>query len=389
MIEYQRVIAEIDLDAIASNIREIRSITDKSVQIMGIVKADAYGHGAVEVAKTLLYNGADWLGVAMLDEAVQLRKNNIHVPILILGYTPEQRLGELAEYGVISTVFSYDTAKRLSECAQRQGLTAVIHIKLDTGMGRIGFAPNAASYDEIEMIARLPNIEIDGIYTHFSTSDEADKTFTYKQLSMFKEAVEALRSRGMVFKTIHCANSAGVMDFDCDGFGFNMARPGIILYGLYPSGDVAADRLALRPAMSIKTRVSYIKRVPAGSPIGYGRAFITERESVIATVPVGYADGFIRRMSAGGRVIVGGEYAPVVGRVCMDQFMVDITGIDGVEAGDEVILMGKCGKKEITADEIARVLDTISYEVVCMIGKRVPREYIKNGKVIKTVNYIR
>lgn len=386
MIEYQRVIAEIDLDAIASNIKNIKKITNKNANIMAIVKADAYGHGAVEVAKVLLYNGADCLGVAILDEAIQLRKNNIHVPILILGYTPEAKMEDVVKYDIIQTVFSYETACQLSLSAVKLNKTAKIHIKIDTGMGRIGFLPNETAIEEIMKIASLPNINIDGIYTHFSTADEFDKSFTLKQLKVFKDIIEILEKKGISIPIKHCANSAAIMELD--NTFFNMVRPGIILYGMYPSNEVKKEKLHLTPAMSIKTHISYVKEVEEGAPIGYGRTFITKRKSKIATVPIGYADGFQRIMTKGGRVIVGNGYAPVVGRICMDQFMIDVTDVEEVKAGDEVIILGRKKEKEISAEEIAAIMGTISYEVVCMIGKRVPREYIKNKVILKTIQYI-
>lgn len=386
MTDYQRVTAEIDLDAVAYNIKNIRKKVKKETMIMGVVKADAYGHGAVEVSKVLLYNGADWLGVAMIDEAVQLRKNNIMVPILILGYTPEAEIEDVVRYDIIQTVFSYEMAKMVSDAAVKLGKTAKIHIKVDTGMGRIGFIPEENIGDEVLKISKLPNIEINGIFTHFSTSDEKDKTFTKLQYDRFKYAIDEIEKKGIKLAVKHCANSAAIMDFD--DLGFNMVRAGIILYGMYPSDEVIKENLSLKPVMSIKTHISYVKKVGKNIPVSYGRTYYTDKESVIATVPVGYADGYIRKMQNGGRVIVNGHYANIVGRVCMDQFMIDITDVPDVSSGDEVILMGSDGKLSITAEEIAHVLDTINYEVVCMIGKRVPREYIKNNEIIKTVKFI-
>lgn len=386
MIQYQRVIAEINLDAVAFNIKNIRKLVKKEIRIMGIVKADAYGHGAVEVSKVLLYHGADCLGVAILDEAIQLRKNNIHVPVLILGYTPSAKLADVIKYNVAQTVFSIDTAKELSEIAVKQGKNAVVHIKIDTGMGRIGFMPSEKAAEEIAQIAALPNIVIEGIYTHFASADEYDKTFTKKQLALFRSMVEKLEKKGILIPLKHCANSAAVIDLEEDIF--NMVRPGIILYGLYPSEEVQKQKLPLQPVMSIKTHISYVKEVEEGTSIGYGRTFITKRKSRIATVPVGYADGFARSMAKGGRVIVGNGYAPVVGRICMDQFMIDVTDIEQIKAGDEVVILGQKGNQFISAQEIAQIMDTISYEVVCMIGKRVPREYLKNNALLKTVQYI-
>lgn len=386
MLEYQRVVAEIDLDAIAYNMRNIKKITKDGIEIMGVVKADAYGHGAVEVAKVILYNGATRLGVAMVDEGIQLRKNNICVPILILGYTPEAKLDDVVKYDITQTIFTYEMALQLSNIAVKYGKIAKVHIKIDTGMGRIGFVATKNPADEIEKISKLPNLDLEGIYTHFATSDEADKSFTILQKQRFIDTIKSLEEKDIKFKVIHAANSAGIMDFE--DMDFTMERAGIVLYGMYPSDNVKKERLALKPAMSIKTHISFVKHVSEGESISYGRTFVTKTDSVIATVPVGYADGYLRAMQRGGRVIVNGEYAPVVGRVCMDQFMIDVTGIPNVRQGDTVIIMGHDGDKCVSAEEMANVMDTINYEVVCTIGKRVPREYFKNNTMLKTVHYV-
>lgn len=386
MTDEERVLAIVDLDAIASNIKNIRAKVDKNSGIIGIIKADAYGHGSVETAKVLLDNGADWLAVAVVDEGLNLRKNGITAPILLLGYTPELRLNDVINNGFIQTVYSYDTAKKLSEAASALGKKAVIHIKIDTGMGRIGYRVNEESADEIVKISKLPNIDVNGMFTHFSTADEADKSYTLEQYNKFVKMNDMLEERGLHIPVKHAANSAAIMDFD--NMMFNMVRPGIILYGAYPSDEVKKENLSLSPAMSIKTHVSYVKDVNEGDSISYGRKYTAPSKRRIATIPVGYADGFIRAYSNGGKVLVRGEYAPIVGRICMDQFMVDVTDIDGVEVNDEVVLMGKQGDKEITADFIASVLDTINYEVFCTLSKRVPRQYIQNGKIIKTIKYV-
>lgn len=386
MTDEERVLAIVDLDAIASNIKNIRAKVDKNSGIIGIIKADAYGHGSVETAKVLLDNGADWLAVAVVDEGLNLRKNGITAPILLLGYTPELRLNDVINNGFIQTVYSYDTAKKLSEAASALGKKAVIHIKIDTGMGRIGYRVNEESADEIVKISKLPNIDVNGMFTHFSTADEADKAYTLEQYNKFVKMNDMLEERGLHIPVKHAANSAAIMDFD--NMMFNMVRPGIILYGAYPSDEVKKENLSLSPAMSIKTHVSYVKDVNEGDSISYGRKYTAPSKRRIATIPVGYADGFIRAYSNGGKVLIRGEYAPIVGRICMDQFMVDVTDIDGVEVNDEVVLMGKQGDKEITADFIASVLDTINYEVFCTLSKRVPRQYIQNGKIIKTIKYV-
>lgn len=386
MTDEERVLAIVDLDAIASNIKNIRAKVDKNSGIIGIIKADAYGHGSVETAKVLLDNGADWLAVAVVDEGLNLRKNGITAPILLLGYTPELRLNDVINNGFIQTVYSYDTAKKLSEAASALGKKAVIHIKIDTGMGRIGYRVNEESADEIVKISKLPNIDVNGMFTHFSTADEADKAYTLEQYNKFVKMNDMLEERGLHIPVKHAANSAAIMDFD--NMMFNMVRPGIILYGAYPSDEVKKENLLLSPAMSIKTHVSYVKDVNEGDSISYGRKYTAPSKRRIATIPVGYADGFIRAYSKGGKVLVRGEYAPIVGRICMDQFMVDVTDIDGVEVNDEVVLMGRQGDKEITADFIASVLDTINYEVFCTLSKRVPRQYIQNGKIVKTIKYV-
>ena len=386
MTDEERVLAIIDLDAIAYNMTNIKSKVGKETGIIGIIKADAYGHGSVEISKVILENGADWLAVAVVDEGINLRKNGIAAPILLLGYTPELRLEDVVNNGFIQTVYTYETAKKLSDVAVRLGKTAVIHIKIDTGMGRIGYRVNEASADEIVKISELPNIEVNGMFTHFSTADEKDKDYTLNQYKKFVQMDALLRERGLEIPIKHAANSAAIMDFD--NMMFNMVRPGIILYGAYPSEEVNKDNLSIKPAMSVKTHVSYVKEVNEGDYISYGRKYQAVGKRIIATIPVGYADGFIRAYSNGGKVLIKGECAPIVGRICMDQFMVDVTDIKDVQINDEVVLIGKQGNKEITVDFIASILDTINYEVFCTLSKRVPRQYIQNGKVIKTVKYV-
>ena len=386
MTDEERVLAIIDLDAIAYNMTNIKSKVGKETGIIGIIKADAYGHGSVEISKVILENGADWLAVAVVDEGINLRKNGIAASILLLGYTPELRLEDVVNNGFIQTVYTYKTAKKLSDVAVRLGKTAVIHIKIDTGMGRIGYRVNEASADEIVKISELPNIEVNGMFTHFSTADEKDKDYTLNQYKKFVQMDALLRERGLEIPIKHAANSAAIMDFD--NMMFNMVRPGIILYGAYPSEEVDKDNLSIKPAMSVKTHVSYVKEVNEGDYISYGRKYQAVGKRIIATIPVGYADGFIRAYSNGGKVLIKGECAPIVGRICMDQFMVDVTDIKDVQINDEVVLIGKQGNKEITVDFIASILDTINYEVFCTLSKRVPRQYIQNGKVIKTVKYV-
>lgn len=376
--------AEINLDNLQHNISEIKRITSSGAFLCAVVKADAYGHGAVEVANTALSCGAKYLAVAILEEAVFLREAGIKAPILILGFTPEEQFDKIVKYGITQTVYNLNSAKLLSKKAKECGVKAKVHIKLDTGMSRIGFQAQMSCLPEIEEIFKLPGIEVEGIFTHFAKADEKDKSFTKEQYEKFDMIVKALESRGFRIPIKHVANSAAIIDLP--EMHLDMVRPGIILYGIYPSDEVKREKINLKPVMSFKTRVSHVKRVPAGTPISYGGTFVTKRESVIATLPVGYADGYPRLLSSRAEVLIKGKRAPIVGRICMDQCMVDVTDVPGVRPGDDVELFGEGKNGEVTADEIARIVGTIPYEIVCGISKRVPRIYIKNGKIIKINN---
>lgn len=383
---YERAAAVIDLNAAEENMKEIVKKVNNKAKIMAVIKADAYGHGAVPLMKTFLKAGASLLAVSNIDEACELRKNNSEVPILILGYTHENRFPDVINNNITQCVFSLDFALRLSEAAKKLGKDVLVHIKLDTGMGRIGFLPDDRGLNEIKSIANLPNIKIDGIFTHFSTADEEDKAYTVKQKEIFKSFIKRLEDEGIYIKEKHSSNSAGIMDFD--DFCGTIVRPGIILYGLNPSDEIDKNAVHLKPVMSIKSVISHVKTVPAGTFISYGRTYKTECEKTIATVPVGYADGYLRGMQNGGKVIVNGEFAPIVGRVCMDQFMIDVSHIKNVKPEDEVIIMGEsCGKK-ITADDMAEILGTINYEVVCTISKRIPRIYIKDKEIVEIIKHV-
>ena len=386
MTDEERVLALIDLDALEYNIKSIRKKTPEGTGIIGVIKADAYGHGSVEVAQVLLENGADWFAVAVVDEGLNLRKHGINAPILLLGYTPELRFEDVINNGFIQTMYSYEMAEKLSKTAVRLGKTAVVHIKIDTGMGRIGYRVNDEAADEIVRISKLPGIEVNGMFTHFAASDEADKAYTNMQFERFMKMDKMLKDRGLNIPVRHAANSAAIMDID--SMMLNMVRPGIILYGAYPSDEVVKENLDLRPVMSIKTHVSVVQEVEKGDCISYGRTYTAPDKRKIATIPVGYADGFIRAYAKEGKVLIKGKFAPIVGRICMDQFMVDVTDIDDVKINDEVVLMGTQGENSITADDIAKALNTINYEVFCTLSKRVPRQYIRNGKVTETVKYV-
>jgi alanine racemase len=367
--------AEIDLDALAGNISEARRLTSPTAKIMAVVKANGYGHGAVEVSRTVLAGGADWLGVARLDEGLTLREAGIGAPILILGYLPPEQSADLVRSSLSQAVYTSDMALALAAAASAEGTRAKVHLKIDTGMGRIGWVAGPGAVREILILARNRHLEIEGIFTHFASADLADKGYTKEQLAKFTGLIEELRRNGLEIPIKHAANSAALMEMP--ETHLDMVRAGIILYGLYPSEEVDRSRIKLRPVMSLKAKVAFVKKVPAGFKVSYGCTYTTENETVIATLPLGYADGYSRLLSSKGCALLHGRLAPVVGRVCMDQIMVDVGHIPGIAAGDEAVLIGRQGDQEITADEIAGLLGTINYEVVCMVSHRVPRVYKK------------
>jgi alanine racemase len=366
--------AEIRLADIAYNIAQLRRCIGDDTLFMAVVKADGYGHGAYRVAQTAIDAGARWLGVAIAEEGVELRDKGIDAPILVLGGIMPYEAEEVVASGLCQTVFTLDVAKALSDASAKQGKNADVHIKVDTGMGRVGVRPGIELEQLIEGLLKLPGININGMFTHFAESDACDKAFTGGQISLFRQAVNQAESMGVGPLILHAANSAAIMDYS--DARFNMVRGGISIYGYYPSNEIDnPQKIDLKPALSWKARVVYVKDVPAGTPISYGRTFTTQRPSKIATISAGYADGYRRQLSNKGCVLIRGSRAPVIGRVCMDQFMVDVTDIPGVAAGDEVVLIGGQGNETITADELAELCDTISYEILTSIGPRVPRIY--------------
>ena len=373
-MDYKRTAAFISGDAIKKNIENIRKITDPSAKIMAVIKADGYGHGDTFMADILFKNGADMAGVAIPEEGIKLRNHGLTVPILVLGNTLPFYFEDVVKYDLIQAICSYGHAKLLSEESKKQGKISQIHIKLDTGMHRIGFPVNEAAAEEIEKISLLENIEITGIFTHFAASDSLDKTYTRRQQALFNKMMDMLSQKGIEIKTKHTANSAAIIDLP--GEHLNMVRAGIILYGLYPSDEVLKERLPLIPVLTWKTRVAFVKELSENEAVSYGCTYKTDKKTKIATIPVGYADGFNRLLSNKGRVLINGEFAPIIGRVCMDQFMVDVTNIPDVKESDEVVLIGRQGDKEISADEIAALTGTINYEVTCLISKRVPRIFL-------------
>lgn len=362
---------EINLNNIAHNIYQVREKVGSKVKIMAVVKADGYGHGARRVAKTVAKNGAEWLAVATVEEAVELREGGISSPILVFGLSPSTQAEEIVKYRLSQTVCERELVEALSDEARRQNQIARVHIKVDTGMGRLGILPDKV-VEFAKQVSSLEGIQIEGIFTHFSVADE-DKDFTQLQIRKFKQATASLEKEKIHIPLKHTANSAAILDIPSSCF--DLVRPGIMLYGLYPSPRTNRS-IPLKPAMSFKTQVIYLKKVPAGYSLSYGRTFTTRKKSLIATLPVGYADGYPRHLSNKGEVLVRGKRASVVGRVCMDMILVDVTHIPDVKVGDEVVLFGKQENEEVLVDELASKIGTINYEVVCGIGKRVPRVYI-------------
>lgn len=377
--------AEIDLDKAAYNMKNIKKIVGDK-EVIAVVKADCYGHGADDLAPVFLENGASRLAVAILTEGIELRKKNITAPIMILGYTPLELSEELINNDIEQTVYDLEYAKKLSSLAEKFGKKAKIHIALDTGMGRIGFIPNEKSIEDVVEIASLKGIEIIGIFTHFSTADEYDKTYTNEQFKKIKDFIAELEKRNINIPLKHVSNSGAIMDMP--ETYLDAVRAGIILYGYYPSNEVNKEKLDIKPILTLKTTISHVKEVEEGTSISYGRTFITKKKSKIATIPIGYADGYSRLLSGKAKVIINGKFAPVVGRICMDQCMIDVTDIGEVKVGDEVILLGEEGNLKFNADDFAEIMGTINYEITCMLKQRIPRVYIKEGKVVSVRNYI-
>jgi len=371
--------AEINLDHVKHNIKEIKNIVKKDTLVCAVIKADGYGHGAVELAEVLLENGADRIAVATLGEAMQLRKAGYTVPIMVLGYTPDDQGQFVIDHNIIQTVYTYDQALAFSNIAKESNKELTIHLKLDTGMSRLGFKPNAQSIDDIKKIFKLPNLMIEGIFTHFATADDKNKEYTYGQFNIFMDFVSQLEQEGYKIPIKHVSNSATIIDLP--EMNLDMVRPGIILYGLYPSDDVNKDKIHLKQVMELKAKISHVKTLPKEYGVSYGLKYFTTDEEQIITIPIGYADGYTRMMSGKAEIIVKDTKIPLVGRICMDQCMANATGLD-VKPGDEVTLYSSDRESGICIDDIANKLGTINYEIVCMLGKRVPRVYLENNSLL-------
>ncbi len=392
MRDTNRTWAEIDLDAIEHNVRAIKKQLNPGVKLMGVVKADGYGHGVIEIAETILASGADYLSVAFVDEAIQLRKSGISAPIVILGKTLPEFAGELLWYDIIPCVADVEFAEALSKEAVRQGKTAKIHIKIDTGMTRIGFFCDddlkhmEKAKDEIIKISKLPGIEIEGAFTHFAMADDNDGTYTKMQFKRFCDFVKSLEKSGIKIKIKHVSNSAAVVNFP--EMQLDMVRAGILIYGLKPFNEPSSEAIDVIPAMTFKTRVMHVKEVGRNTRVSYGGAYETSENKKIATIAVGYADGYSRLLSGKAEVVFDGKRLKQIGRICMDQCMIDATEVNNINVGDEIILFGGGRNAVVSADDVAEKLGTINYEVACMIGQRVPRVYIKSGKAVRSRNFL-
>ena len=380
---HSRIYAKIDLDAIAYNLDSMRANLKEGTKMICVIKTDGYGHGALPIARMTEHMDDIWgYAVATAEEADSLRKNGIKKPILILGFTFPEACEQIVREELRPAVFTYDMACLLSGEAVKQGKTVYVHIALDTGMSRIGYQVTEESADEVKRISALPGIEIEGLFTHFSKADEADKSFTMEQLERYRQFVHMLTERGITIPIRHCSNSAGIVDLP--EANMDVVRAGITLYGLYPSEEVLKERVPLHPAMELKSHIAYIKTLEPGRLISYGGTFQTERTCKVATIPVGYGDGYPRGLSNKGWVLIHGKKAPILGRVCMDQFMVDVTDIPGAKALDEVTLVGSDHGASISVEELGSLSGRFNYEFVCCIGKRVPRVYYRNREQTET-----
>lgn len=392
--KYHRVYAKIDLDAIEQNLLAIRKhvhrecASNEVIQVMAVIKADGYGHGAIPIGRELEKLGIDYIAVAIYQEGIALRKEGIKTPILVLGDTPKEAYHQLLEYQLTQSVHSLTMAREIAQVAKLQNKVVKIHVKIDTGMGRIGIraikVPLASVVSQFEEMRDLNFLEVEGVFTHFSKADEVDKSYTNQQITIFNQLLEALEGKGILPKLIHASNSAGLIDVK--KAHYNMVRAGIALYGLYPSDEVDHS-IHLKPALSIISHIVFLKEVEEGELISYGGIYQTTKATKIATIPIGYADGYSRALSNKGRVVIRGAYAPVIGRVCMDQIMVDVSDIPKVEIGDEVYLIGGVNDQVVSVEELAQHMNTINYEVICLIGKRVPRVYMKNDEMVDSIDY--
>lgn len=387
MKTYSRVYEKVDLDAIAYNMEQLKSHLSCDSQIMAVIKADGYGHGAVQIAEMMQEWKYIWgFAVATLDEAIVLRGEGIvKKPILVLGCVFPDQYMEMLNHDIRMNVYTEEMAESISRMAARVGKTAYMHIKLDTGMARLGFDITENSAEAIKRISTMQNVCMEGIFTHFAKADEVDKSFTKQQAENFQWMVNRLKEEDIHFSYVHCSNSAAIIDMP--EMNFDLVRAGISIYGLYPSEEVKKENVRLKPAMSLKSHVAFVKEIEEGTPVSYGGTFKAPHKMKIATIPVGYADGYPRGLSNKGFVLIRGKKAPIIGRVCMDQFMVDVTDIEGIGFGDKVTLIGRDGNESISVEQLSDLSGRFNYEFVCDLGKRIPRVYVRNGQVTGQVDY--
>ena len=388
MKKYRRVHADIDLDAVLFNFEQMSRTVPEGTQIMAVVKTDAYGHGAVPLAALLEPQDYLWgFATATVDEAVELRKAGIEKPILVLGYSFPECFEDIVKYDIRQTVFQFEMAELLSKEAVKQNKKVFVHVKLDTGMGRIGYQKvEEAVHDTVKM-KNLPMLELEGVFTHFANADTKNQEFTFQQLSKFEEMIRAMEAEGVTFELKHCANSAGIIELS--ERKFDLVRAGIISYGMWPSDEVKKDVVQLNPILSLKSHVVYVKEVEEGTPVSYGSTWRAEGRRKIATVPVGYGDGYPRSLSNKGYVLIKGYKVPIAGRVCMDQLMVDVTDVpEEIKIGDRVTLIGTDGEHTITAEELGDLSGRFNYELMCDLGNRIARIYYQNGKKKEIRDYI-
>ncbi|HIZ81914.1 MAG TPA: alanine racemase [Candidatus Mediterraneibacter pullistercoris] len=379
MEQHNRVCATVDLDAIAYNMEQMRKRIGEDARLIVVVKTDGYGHGAVPVAEMLEEFPYVWgYAVACLEEGIELKRHGIEKPVMVLGCVFPDQYAEMVSHDIRPTVYMEEMAQAISAEAEKQGKTAHLHIKIDTGMGRLGFPVSEESADTIERISRLPNIRIEGMFTHFARADEADKTYTMMQHELFLKMKGMTEERGIVIQYYDCDNSAGIIDFP--EMKHDLARAGISTYGMYPSDEVDKEAVSLKPALTLTSHVSYVKDIEPGTAISYGGTFVADRKMRVATIPVGYGDGYPRSLSNKGYVLIRGKRAKILGRVCMDQFMADVTDIPGAEFMDLVTLIGRDGDERITVEELSDLSGRFHYEFVCCLGKRIPRVYRRSRK---------
>ena len=386
MKTYSRVCAHIDLDAVKNNMEQMKKNIAPDSRIIAVVKTDGYGHGAVPLAR--MFEQMDYIwgyAIATVDEAVFLRNAGITKPILLLGAVFPDQYRTLIDHEIRMNLYSAEIAEEIARCAEEMGKKAYAHVKIDTGMSRLGFFPTEEGVQEIVRSSGYEYLEMEGIFTHFARADETDKTSAMEQLDSFNWVTHRLAELGLTFEYHHCANSAGIIE--AIGTGKELVRAGISIYGLYPSEEVCVDEVILKPALSLTSTVSFVKWLDAGIPVSYGGTYVTEKKTKVATIPVGYGDGYPRSLSNKGYVLLHGKKAPILGRVCMDQFMVDVTEIPDVKFGDQAVLIGYDGEAHLPVEVLSELSGRFNYEFVCDLGKRIPREYISGGKIVEQKDY--